>query len=237
MLPLRCLNGKGWVVQPPKGKWLPLQGVDRNSQMVSAQLALKPTGEVLGSMEESYLGVPALQMRSKIKEKGQDTYVKSYANAGADWVRQDVKLINMEKPEETFKTQYQLSRAGAPQPEELLYLSPMLLHGQQENPFKLASRQYPVDFGSPVDETYVMNYELPPGYVIEELPKATVFSLPGNAAKFSYVVQEVNGKLQVMSKLTIHKTVFTASDYQNLREFYARMVAKHAEKVVLRKKS
>ncbi|MGV3538292.1 MAG: transglutaminase domain-containing protein [Rufibacter sp.] len=237
MLPFRCLNDKGWVAMAPKGKWVPLQGQDKNMQMVNAKMEIKPTGEVLGTIEESFLGVPALQMRSKIQGQGEESFLKKFENAGADWTRQGVKIQNLETLDAPLKTEYQLTKTGGVQGGDLLYLSPMLLHGQQENPFKMATRQYPIDFASPIDETYLIHYQLPQGYEIEELPKAAVFSLPNNTAKFTYMTQITDGKLQVMSKLNINKAVFSAREYADLREFFTRVVAKHAEKVVLRKKS
>jgi hypothetical protein len=94
-----------------------------------------------------------------------------------------------------------------------------------------------VDFATPIDETFVFTYQLPQGYDVEELPTNASMALPGNAAKFYYQAQVQNGQLQVTSKLIISKTVFAPGEYANLRELYSRMVAKHAEKIVLRKKS
>ncbi|MBC3539624.1 DUF3857 domain-containing protein [Rufibacter sediminis] len=236
MLPLRCLNGQGWVMNGPEGKWMPLTGSERNIQYVSGQLKILPTGEVTGTLTEDFRGVPALQARSAIRDKGQETYLKEFANAGTDWVRQQIKLHNLDNLQENFRKEYQLNRAGDTAPASLLYLSPMLTHAQGENPFKLATRLYPIDFAAPVDETYVFNYQLPEGYELEELPKPATLSLPNNAAKFTYVAQMADGKLQIMSKLSINKTFFDASEYGNLREFYNRLVAKHAEKIVLKKK-
>ncbi|WP_207433826.1 DUF3857 domain-containing protein [Sabulibacter ruber] len=236
MLPFRCLNGQGWVVQSPAGKWVPLTGTEKNLQLVTGQLKIKPTGEVTGNLVENYQGVPALHARSSIRSKGQETYLKEFANAGPDWVRQQVKILNLDNLQEPLKTEYQLNKTGDNQAADLLYISPLLTHAQDQNPFKLATRLYPIDFASPVDETYMFTYELPAGYEVEEMPKSANMSLPGNAAKFTYVAQMVNGQLQITSKLNINKTVFQPAEYGNLREFYNRLVAKHAEKIVLKKK-
>ncbi|RNI30322.1 DUF3857 domain-containing protein [Rufibacter immobilis] len=237
MLPFRCLNDQGWVVQQPAGKWVPLMGLEKNLQVVSGQLKIKATGEVSGILSESYQGVPAVSARSAVKEKGEETYLKEFANAGTDWIRAAVKLSNLDNLQKPFGKEYELNRAGEDQPVDLLYVSPMLTHAQGENPFKLTTRQYPIDFAAPVDETYFFTYQLPEGYVPETLPAPAILTLPRNAAKFTYVVQAQNGQLQITSKLNINKTFFTPEEYGNLREFFSRIVAKHAEKVVLKKKS
>jgi hypothetical protein len=236
MLPLRCLNGQGWVLQAPAGKWVPLTGTERNSQMVSGQLKIQPTGAITGMLTEGFLGVPALKARSSIRTAGQESYVKEFANAGTDWVRQGIKIQNLENVQQPLKKEYQLNRSGEETPASLLYLSPMLTHAVTENPFKLATRRYPIDFATPVEETYLFTYQLPDGYELEEMPQPANLSLPGNAAKFTYVAQMVEGKLQILSKLNISKTSFRAEEYTSLREFYSLMVAKHAEKIVLKKK-
>jgi hypothetical protein len=43
-------------------------------------------------------------------------------------------------------------------------------------------------------------------------------------------------KIQVMSKLIFNKTFFQPAEYTSLKEFYANVVAKKAENIVLKKK-
>ncbi|AMM50990.1 hypothetical protein TH61_07055 [Rufibacter sp. DG15C] len=237
VLPYRCLNGQGWVTSLPAGKWMALKNNERNVQLVSAHMEIKPTGEVIGKMEESYGGLAAHQMRAHIREQGQESYLKKLTSQDPEWTRQEISLVNLEKNDTDLKASYKLHRVGETQPVSLLYVSPMLNHATQQNPFKSATRLFPIDFATPVDETYVFTYTLPAGYEVEEMPKAINVSLPDNSAKFSYIVQVTEGKLQIMSKLNINKPVFNAKEYNDLRELYNRMVAKHAEKVVLKKKS
>ncbi|WP_066622324.1 DUF3857 domain-containing protein [Rufibacter roseus] len=237
MLPFRCLNGKGWVAELPSGRWVPIKNSERNVQMVSADLQIMPTGEVVGTMEETFQGISALRARSYIRTKGQEEFIKNFSDKGQEWVRQEVKIQNMEKLQEPLKTQYKLTKAGDLQPVQLLYVTPMLNHAETENPFKIAERLYPIDFATPSDEVYVFTFTIPEGYEVEELPQGKNLSLPNNTARFIYAAQIVNGKLQVMSRLNINKEVFGPEEYANLRELYNQLVAKHAEKIVLRKKS
>ncbi|WP_192822444.1 DUF3857 domain-containing protein [Rufibacter sp. LB8] len=237
MLPFRCLNEQGWVVEMPAGKWVPLKNSERNAQVVAAQIEIKPTGELAGAFEDSYHGMVALQMRSAINENGQDSYTKKFTETGRDYQRQALSIQNLENLQEPLKTKYTLNKAGDSQPAQLIYLSPMLSHTVGDNPFKIAERLYPVDFATPVDEVYTFSYKIPEGYAVEELPKSTTLTLAQNSAKFTYVVQETNGKIEVLSRLSINKAMFSPQEYANLRELYSRLVAKHAEKIVLKKKS
>ncbi len=113
----------------------------------------------------------------------------------------------------------------------------MVLKSAEENPFKVASRIYPVDFAHPSEDVYICNFIIPEGYAVEEMPKSVVLTLPENAGKFTYMLQISGNRIQVMSKISIGKQVFYAEEYDYLKQFYAALVAKQAEQIVLKKKS
>jgi hypothetical protein len=106
----------------------------------------------------------------------------------------------------------------------------------KENIFKHEKREYPVDFGSPKDETYMSKIVIPDGYTIDELPKPKAMALPGNAAKYTYNVTQTGNVLNVISMLQINKSLFLQDEYPHLREFYNQVVAKQAEQIVLKRK-
>jgi hypothetical protein len=119
----------------------------------------------------------------------------------------------------------------------VIYLDPFIANKLAENPFKLEKREYPVDFGSPQEDTYMLSLELPESYEVEELPKTLAVGLPGNAGRYVYSVSRMGNKVSITSTLLITKTLFTPEEYGNLREFYNQVVAKQAEQIVLRKKN
>ena len=116
------------------------------------------------------------------------------------------------------------SETGQPQPQEI-----------KENPFKVPARSYPVDFPAQVKETVVCNYKLASGWKVAEMPQSISLSLPDRGASFTYMVQQTGDMLQVVSRFNINKTIFTPEEYPQLRELYNQAIAKHAEKIVLKK--
>ncbi|WP_192822443.1 DUF3857 domain-containing protein [Rufibacter sp. LB8] len=236
-LALPYLNGQGWVLKAPAGEWVPLLGVEKNLQLVSGKLEIKPTGEITGSLVENFQGLSAHRHRAALQELGKEPYLKKLALQQAGWETNDWQVLNQDSLQAPFQTKYTLHKAGEAQPADILYLNPMLTFGLGQNPLRQVTRQHPVDLASPAEESHVLIYTLPAGYQVEALPEPATISLPGNTAKFSYQVQMVGLQLQVMSRLSINKAMFSPQEYTNLREFYNRLVAKHAEKIVLKKKS
>ena len=68
-----------------------------------------------------------------------------------------------------------------------------------------------------------------------ELPKNILLSLPNEDAQIRRIAAVEGNQLQLMSQLVVRKTRFTPEEYQALREFYDRVVAAHAEQVVLQR--
>lgn len=130
----------------------------------------------------------------------------------------------------TFNEAY--SMAG----ERIYHYSPMLGEGESTNPFKINEKQYPVDFGIPQEETYTANFSLPKGYVVKEMPKMESIALSNNGERFIFSCVNENGELKIASKITIDKAIYLPKEYHSLREFYSRIVGKHAEQVVLKKR-
>jgi hypothetical protein len=80
-----------------------------------------------------------------------------------------------------------------------------------------------------------LSLTLPEGYVVQELPKSFTLDLSRDGGQFRRVAQVEGNTLQFMSQVTIRKPRFDPIEYKSLREFYDRIVAAHAEQVVLKR--
>ena len=77
--------------------------------------------------------------------------------------------------------------------------------------------------------------ELPRGFKILNIPKTISLQLPDGAGKFSYFISETEGVLSVFSKLSIKKVHHAADKYVTFKDFYDKIIQKHAEQVVMKK--
>jgi len=71
---------------------------------------------------------------------------------------------------------------------------------------------------------------------VDELPQAKILALPANAGRFTFSVTQAGNLLNVVSNFQINKSIFSQTEYPNLREFYNQVVAKQTEQIVLKKK-
>ncbi len=236
LLPKHCLNDKGWIVDQKGGDWVSLNMNDKATELVNADLQVSASGVLSGKVSQSSSGLWGVNMRRNVLDAGEQKYLEKLVNSQNQMERKKPVLQNLKELHKPISLEYEVASAGDAQAKDIIYLNPMLLKAQQDNPFKHAGRKYPVDFAHAMEEVYLCNFTIPEGYAVEEMPKGMILTLPENGGKFTYMLQVNGNKIQVMSKLTISKPVFYAEEYEFLKQFYTQVVAKHAEQIVLKKK-
>ncbi len=236
MLPRHCLNGTGRLVHFTKGRFVSLAPAERIAEVTAAVFTLDDEGELKGMMQQSYGGYKALTERKSFLTDGQKNYLDEVRKRKVAWQIEQAGISNADSIAKPFTVDYKLTIPEACQiAGDRIYLRPMLTEGHNEHMFKEPERRYPVDFGAPIDETYTATFTLPKGVTVEEMPKGTIISLPDNAGKFIYQVSAVDNELKVVSRISLRKPVYYAEEYPLLREFYEKILAKHAEQVVMKR--
>lgn len=236
MLPLHCLNGTGRLIHPTKARFLSLTPAERDIEVQTGTFTLDEEGEVTGTLTHSHGGYSAWSSRKLFATDGKTKYLDGIRKKRPNWQIGKADFTGTDLTGGPFNAEYTLAlpeactRAG-----DRLYFRPLLTEAHGDNPFKEPERLYPVDFGVPIDETFTATYTLPTGFQAEELPKPVAMTLPENGGRFTYQVQLFAGKLQVVSRISLRKTTYTADEYPALRELFSQIVAKHAEQVVLKR--
>lgn len=235
-LPERCLNGEGLLVSNKNTGWVSLAPKAKAKSTITTELKLNGDSELNGTITYLKDGYDAVLARKQILSKGQEDYVKDFGKKKA-WAIEDSSFENVEAYETAMKETHTISLPEhASSGGDLIYINPYIESQLIENPFKSEKREYPVDYGSPQDKTYMCKITVPDGYIIDELPQSKVLALPGNAARFLYNVSQLGNTINITSSFQINKAMFVQDEYTNLREFYSQVVAKQAEQIVLKKK-
>ena len=235
ILPERCLNGLGLVISKTNHGWVDIEPKAKAKTSISTDLTLGVDGEVLGKVNLTCDGYDAHRLRANYYKKGEADYVKGFL-ADKNW---EIKKSEFQNIKEINNTPQQIHEFTVGEYATLagnvIYLNPFVTGQTKENVFKLPTREYPVDFGSPIEKVYLSKITLPEGFGVDELPKPKIITLPGNAGKYSYNITQMGNTLNVVSMLQINKSLFLQDEYPLLREFYNQMIAKQAEQIVLKK--
>jgi len=234
-IPERCLNGKGLAVSSKGLRWIELKPPVKSRRVISADLTLTAAGDLTGTITGDRSGYYGLKGRQLYSKNGEAEYAKDFIGK-SDWQVSKSEFQNVKDLGSPFKESHTVSIGDmATVSGDVIYLVPMLKWQMVENPFKLEKRQYPVDFGSPFDETFIIKINLPAGYAVDEAPESKIMALPENAGKLMFNTTKTNTAVSITCMLQINRSFFAQTEYENLREFYARVVAKQAEQIVLKK--
>jgi hypothetical protein len=216
---------------------IPAAGLFQNYTTVVAQLSAE--GAITGRFESLDGGYSGLLDRNTLQEGKEE---EDYIHEG--WLKQLVgaqldsfEILQRDSIEAPLHTIAHFSTADHVQMTgDNIYFMPMLFGRREENPFKRPERAFPVDFAYARKLNYTANIKLPEGYDVQELPRNITLQTPDGGAQFRRLCQVEGNTLQLTTQTHIRKVRFDPFEYKNLRELFDRVVAAHAEQVVLKRR-
>ena len=237
MLPERCLNGQGRIINEEFTDWVDLSNDQPYESVYYTKADLSDAGELTAEVQELHKAYAAYEKRYTIsKESSVDEFISKFEQAKKNVDISEFEIIDKDSVDKPLTIKYNgdfsqlVTVAG-----DMIYLNPMLLGRKDSNPYKLEVRKYPVDYIYPRNTRYVINITIPENYTIMEIPKPVSYSLPEKTAIFSYTINKQGNIINIICDQKINKTIFAYNEYAALKQFYENIVAKHAEQVVLKK--
>lgn len=239
ILPPQCYNGHARVIKDFGMPVYFLPDSISEKTLTFVQMNANEKGELVGQYASRLGNYGTLEMRQEAKEKGVAAQKESIRKGvGSEFTVSEVVLENIDSANKNIEIKYE---AALPLDKEadVLYINPMLGPTFKENPFKTAERLYPVEMPYTLNDTYVVNIDIPDGYEVDELPKSTRVNLYESDGMFEYMIN-ANAEARTISmrcRLLINRADFAAEDYEALRDFFAYVVKKQGETIVLKKKA
>ena len=120
---------------------------------------------------------------------------------------------------------------------DITYLNPFFHKFYDTNPFIETKRIHPVEFGHTFNYTFLLKFQLPDGYQMEEYSNPASISLNKGDMQYRNNMQyDTEKKLFTLSSTLNSKTATVAAeDYDALRSFYDRVITEQNKKIVIRK--
>jgi len=236
VLPERCLNGEGLIVSDVNMGWVPLQTRTKSKIIFNADVKIESGESTTGTITKLNDGYRAHEARRLHKRLGKEEYAKTVSNR-LNLSVENVSIEDVENIEKPVKEVFEINATDAiTANDNIIYIDPLFGQQLKENPLKQEKREYPVDYGSPQEELFIIKIQIPEGYTIEEMPQSKMFVLPDKSGRFTYSVQNTGNIINIMSSLQINRTLYVGDEYLHLKQFYAQVIAKQNEQIVLKKK-
>jgi len=236
LIPEKCLNGKGRVVNADSSKWVELKTDKKFKELVYYDLQLGKDLSLTGNLSHRRNDYAAYDFRKKMEQfAGQDEYAESLTEKYPGLQILNMEIKNLDSINLPVSDNYKVKITDHVYAmDSTLYLQLALFEKIDENPFKTKKRLYPVDFSVPIEKSGIVKVTIPKEFKIAELPKSAKFALPNHAASFVFNVVQIGNVVNLQYKLFINKTMFLINEYPDLKAFYNEVIKKESEPLVIK---
>lgn len=239
MLPMRCLNDQGRVFSLDKPSyWMDMSLPQKEVTTYNFDLTLQDDGKLKGVIKRFSVGYDGYLRRKEIKKfNSTDEYVEHVESdmGKAKILKSAIENIDsLDMPvAETYEVEIPVYSSMN---HDRLTFSPFLLGQIKTNPFKLASRDYPVDWGMPSEERYIITIHLPSQYAIDNPPQPQAISMAGQGGRFITDYQADNNTFTFSYVTQFNRSVYQPDEYSSLKELYNKIILAEKNEMVFKKK-
>ncbi len=211
-LPLRAINWQGRLVKKD-GTSIPINLYSQEKASEDNFVSIKVTDdlEVEGLLRKKYTNLNALNFRNRYNSVKEEDIIEKIEEENAIETT-SFKILNklkLNKPI-TITTKFS-SEDLVEEVNGKVYITPLLFLAEDENPFKIEDRKYPVDFGTSWKEKNNISIAIPEGYVVESIPASKAISLSSNLGTLKYQVKQVGSKIKVISIVEFNNAIIPAN--------------------------
>ena len=235
LLPKRCINDEGRIIDEYKSDWIELK-TDKSDQKISYyDLHMDNDLSLSGKIGYKMTDYGAYRFRKKYEQfADMEDYLDDYKSDKLGLSIIDSKMESIDDIYEPVEIEHEVKIDNQLMTlNDKIYLNPMLYDQMEKNLFKVEERVYPVDFVYPFCQSFVIKLTIPENFTVIELPKSTSMSLPDKSAKFVYSVSNFGNMINITCKIDVNKAVYLQNEYAALKEFYNQIIKKQSEPIII----
>ena len=221
MVPFKALNIQGRVLDFKKGSfWQPINPNSKNVNYTNSLLTINEEGIITGDVKEAHTGYMAIDKRKTLNNTSEADYIIKKEAALTEIEIDNYSNENRDDLNKTLKEKYSIEFTPETVSDKI-YLFPYFLQNDfKENPFKLKERNYIVEIGYPISNTYMLNLDLNGLYEVEQLPENKRIKLSGDAGECSVFYSYKDGKINIRFNFKLNEFRFGPDEYHGLKDFF-----------------
>ncbi|MBC6998155.1 DUF3857 domain-containing protein [Cytophaga sp. FL35] len=238
-LPFKTLNHYGRVMDFKNDSyWAKILPDSNNVLQIRASVNLDMQNNLLtGIMDKTAHGYFALNTYKKLADTNEPAYLNYMEkDALGDLeiteyeLNKDLSTANKIMERIHFQTEGDLNS-------DMLYLNPFHSAFFKENPFSLAERNYPIDFG--YIRTYKYNWALniPEGYEVVDLPKKNRVTVGESDLILDFTPLKSPTQIGINFTLLVRNSLLSPKDYKAIKDLFGKAIDIQSNSLVVLKKT
>ncbi|MFZ0886230.1 MAG: DUF3857 and transglutaminase domain-containing protein [Candidatus Acidiferrales bacterium] len=228
------------VVTPQGGELVsvPLLPPATNRLLRTATLSVSATGNLTGEVEELSWGGPAEMSREQFLHAApadrQKVFESILGKSLSNFLLTSASIGNLEKYDESLTLKYKFAVDGyAKSAGDLLILRPRVVGAKGWSILSGKPRKYPIEFTEATRQDDIFDITLPPGYVVDELPKPVDAECAYGTYKSQVLV--ANNILHYKRTYEIKDVSVPTKNLDEVRDFFHQIAADERSSAVLRR--
>ncbi len=237
LLPERVMNWFGRMVKSDlTTKQINLMSASKSRKIVNLEVIMNEGGTIEGKIRNTLTDQLALDHRSSFAGVAESNYLEKLEKSYDGILISDYEIQHKKDPYKPVIESFNFEKENA---YDLIggkiYVNPLFFLASTNNPFTTETREYPIDFRYPSSTTFMINFSIPEGYTVESIPESGAFQLPDQIGQFQFMISEIDSKIQLRVSSDINTSILPASFYSALQEYFAALINKQSEQIVLSK--
>ncbi|PWS29123.1 DUF3857 domain-containing protein [Pedobacter yonginense] len=238
LLPLRCINDQGRVINLKKASyWMDLKASQKTMTSYILTGKLNEDGKIIGTITTHSFGYAAYNKRKDIKRySSTDEYVEKLDDRLPKIKILNQTIENLDSVENALTERYDVEFTVYDGITSQFYLSPFFINTITKNPYNLNDRTYPIDLGTASDERIIINIAMPDQYELLEKPKDMAIGLPNNGGKYLLQTTFQDHSISCNQILQFNNAIYPAEEYLVLKAFYSKIIQNQKTELLFKKR-
>lgn len=229
------LIDSGFAVSHDKSfEWVDITGLCKSSCAYLVSAVINPDGSLAGTFSCSNSNISSLDFKDDYRSYDKEESFIEEVEQSMDIEIEDFQTGGIQDYSKSSSMKFNFTKAAGESTPDVIFVNPFLLKFHSESLFREEERKLPIDFSYPETISYTARFEIPEGYVVDQLP---------NSVKYVSDIPSVlqmrcgfDGRTVMLTYTCTNKALIVLPEqYKDFRQFWADICAVYKQMIVLKK--
>jgi len=229
LLPLRALNHRGILVSKSEVREIDLANTIMSTDKTQVIANLTTDGKINGTFNNYHDNYFYINDKSEIQNDPK-AFEKEFIE---DYTFDIENFRSLDNDSHMIRHSFKFSNLQTDVVGNKIILNPLLFTALENHNLNYETRNYNIEFGTPMTISKIIKIKIPEGYKVESFPKEYQEKIVNDAAGFAYKYEEKDGFIQITSVRILPYSILPSDYYKLFKEFMNKVVEAENQQIIL----
>jgi hypothetical protein len=231
IIPINCINDKGIVIDKDY-TWINLAQNPESTINRFISIELNETYDSLNAQFSTQAHGYEAWLYRRNCGMDENEFIDYQDEKIQDYISH-VEIRPYYRPSEPYRVKYRIEMP-VQKIQNKIFVKPLLNNKNDENPFKLEKRKFPVDFIFSYSEVYNSILNIPDSFEVENIPEP--INIDDDLMTINISSKYDGSRVITQAKYLVKKPVYSTQEYHQLKDHFQVLIEKFNEPVILAEK-